>query len=299
MNTSIDYMTTADGCRIRYCLRTAANRTRRGTFMVLSGRSEFLEKYNETMGELTQRGYDVYSFDWRGQGLSTRMLADRLKGYVRHYDDYLTDLSQFLQSVVIPAADPPFYLLAHSMGAHIGMRYMHDNASFFEKAVLTAPMIDLPMPTALKKMLGVYTAWMVNLGFGDRYVTGNRKYSPGDRSFKKNRLTGDRKRFEHMQQLQIQNPDLTLGGVTHRWLRETLRSIKVVNGRGFAGRITIPVLTLSAEKDTVVSNPAQTSFSSRLKHGQLVTLPGSMHEILIETDAVRTKFWDVFDDYML
>jgi len=84
-NPSIGYMTTGEGSRIRYGSWQSENRTHRGTVLLLSGRSEFLEKYFETVGELIQRGHDVYSFDWRGQGLSTRMLANRHKGFVRTY----------------------------------------------------------------------------------------------------------------------------------------------------------------------------------------------------------------------
>jgi lysophospholipase len=101
-----------------------------------------------------------------------------------------------------------------------------------------------------------------------------------------------------MQKLQAENPRLAIGGVTHRWLLETMRSIEIVTHNKFAGRLSVPVLVISAANDTVVSNRAQMDFCSRLKNGGQVTLPGSLHEILIERDAILKMFWDAFDDYM-
>ena len=60
--------------------------------MILSGgRTEPIEKYYETASELTARGFVVLCHDWRGQGLSWRLLPDRLKGHAAGSDDFVTD----------------------------------------------------------------------------------------------------------------------------------------------------------------------------------------------------------------
>src|SRR5204863_274406 len=54
----------------------------KGTVCVFTGRSEFIEKYFETVRNLRQRGFAVAVMDWRGQGHSSRQLPDRRKGHV-------------------------------------------------------------------------------------------------------------------------------------------------------------------------------------------------------------------------
>ena len=54
--------------------------TARASVVLFGGRGEFIEKYaTEVVGELLARGFAVLSMDWRGQGLSSRMLADPAK----------------------------------------------------------------------------------------------------------------------------------------------------------------------------------------------------------------------------
>ena len=47
----------------------------RGTIVLLTGRSDYMERYFETMRDLVARGFCVASFDWRGQGGSDRRQA--------------------------------------------------------------------------------------------------------------------------------------------------------------------------------------------------------------------------------
>ena len=96
-NVRFGYFTTADGMLIRYGRWSYESKNPRGSVVLLGGRKEFLEKYAETAADLNQRGFAVFGFDWRGRGLSIRMLPDRLKGFVRHHDDYGQDLHDFLQ----------------------------------------------------------------------------------------------------------------------------------------------------------------------------------------------------------
>src|SRR5579859_1726679 len=82
---------TPDGTAVRYA-RWPAERRERGTACLLQGRAEFIEKYFEVVQELRSRGLSVIAFDWRGQGLSDRALADPHKGHVESFRQYDTDL---------------------------------------------------------------------------------------------------------------------------------------------------------------------------------------------------------------
>ena len=89
---------TQDGVLLRHA-RWAAERRSKGTVCLLQGRAEFIEKYFEVVRELKNRDFAVVTFDWRGQGLSGRVLADRRKGYVENFRQYDTDLETVMTEV--------------------------------------------------------------------------------------------------------------------------------------------------------------------------------------------------------
>lgn len=293
-----DYFTTADGTTIRSGRWRTEVGSPRGSVALLGGRKEFLEKYSETAANLNRRGFEVFGCDWRGQGLSSRMLPDRLKGYVRHYDDYVQDLEDFFQRVVQPEAVRPIHVLAHSMGAHVAIRYLHRQPAGIDKAVLVAPMLDIntkPFPRWLARGLA---------GLG-RHFDGGRALVPGsdkrtnfDRPFEGNALTADPRRFAVEKVAVAQNPDLALGGVTFAWLTATLASIAHIHQPGYLEAIRTPVLMVAAGADRVVSAAAQRSACRRLPNGRLVIIADARHEILMETDAVRSRFWEAFDAFI-
>jgi lysophospholipase len=116
---------------------------RRGTVCIFQGRSEWIEKYFETVRDLRARGFAVAVLDWRGQGLSERMLVDRLKGHVRDFSEYDTDLETFMREIVLPDCPPPLFAIGHSTGAAILLRAAHRGQRWFDRIVLTSPLIAL------------------------------------------------------------------------------------------------------------------------------------------------------------
>src|SRR5262249_39034223 len=133
---------TPDGVSLRYA-RWAPPPGRKGTVVLLQGRAEYIEKYFETVRDLRARGFAVATFDWRGQGMSARVLRDRRKGYVRSFADYATDLETVMHEIVLPDCPPPIFCLAHSMGGAVAIRCCHDGNRWFERVVLSAPLIAL------------------------------------------------------------------------------------------------------------------------------------------------------------
>jgi len=297
-NVSIGYFTAADGTAIRNALWSPRGKNPLGSVVLLGGRKEFLEKYTETAADLNQRGFVVFGFDWRGQGLSSRMLPDRLKGFVRNYDDYVQDLEEFFQRVVQPVAVRPIYLLAHSMGGHVALRYLHRQPPGFDKAVLVAPMLDIntkPFPRWLVKGL----VWLGHrIGSDEALVPGSDKRTNFDRPFEGNALTADPRRFAMEKNAVAQNPDLALGGVTFAWLSATFASIAHIRRPGFLEEVRVPLLMVAAGTDRVVSVAAQKSGCRRLPNCRLLIISEARHEILMETDAIRTRFWKAFDAFI-
>ena len=54
------------------------------------------------------------------------------------------DVETFVQQVVLPDCPPPHFALAHSMGGAVMLRLAHAGKRWFDRMVLSAPMIDLP-----------------------------------------------------------------------------------------------------------------------------------------------------------
>src|SRR5258705_10230583 len=134
---------TPDGAELRFA-RWAQPAGRKGTVCVFTGRAEQIEKYFETVRDLRDRGFAVAMIDWRGQGHSSRRLRDPGKGYIRDFSDFEIDVETFVQQVVLPDCPPPFFALAHSMGGAVMLRVAHGGKRWFDRMVLSAPMIDLP-----------------------------------------------------------------------------------------------------------------------------------------------------------
>ncbi|GBC61695.1 alpha/beta hydrolase [Desulfonema ishimotonii] len=297
MHPYIDYLTTFDRRILRYGIWRCNRHIRQGSVILTSGRSEFMEKYLETIADLNQRGFDVYSFDWRGQGLSSRLLANRHKGFVHAYDDYVRDLAFFMDEVVRLAAWPRI-LMGHSMGGHIILRYLHDCPRAVRQAILISPMIDVntaPFPRPVARFL---TRQALRDGRQYAYATGYGDYRhPDEKSFRRNKLTSDFRRFMIERDAVEKNPNLALGGVTYGWLAATFDSVEILRQPGYGARIQTPVLMVSAGNDRVVSACAQKKFCLDLPRGRRVEIPGACHEILQETDDIRSIFWRVFDQF--
>ncbi len=285
-----------DGLNLRYGQWPSAVRPLRGSVLLLQGRAEFLEKYGETIRDLNARGWDVFSFDWRGQGKSDRMLSDPLKGHVQSYDQYLADLDFFVRSIVSGGCREPLILLAHSMGAHVALRYLVLHPNPFAKIVLAAPMIGIS--SAPVSLLGWISRLQVRLQRQDRQIPGTGRLHSVDRAFTGNRLTSDAVRFDRMRAYVRQNPRLAAHCVTYGWMAATLASIHVLQHAPVEERITCPALFAIAEQDRVVSNKAAYRLAGRLPNYRWVVVPGARHELLQERDELRNLFWRAFDRFL-
>jgi lysophospholipase len=287
---------TPDGVTLRFA-RFAPPAGRKGTVVVLQGRAEYIEKYFETVRDLRARGFAVATFDWRGQGMSERVLSDGRKGYVRNFSQYATDLEAIMEQVVLPDCPPPIFALGHSMGAAIAIRACYDGHRWFERMVLSAPMIAL-RPGRLTTVAGPLARFMRMLGRGSGYVPAGDAKTMGAEGFIGNVLTSDPVRYARNAAVLEEAPELGVGAPTVAWLDAALRLMKRLAAPGFAGHIRQPILLVAAGRDEVVSTPAIETFGMNLLAGRHLILAGSKHEILQEQDHYRNQFWAAFDAFV-
>jgi lysophospholipase len=289
-----------DGKPIRFARWEPTRGARRGTVCCFTGRSEFIEKYFEMVADLRRRGFTVAIMDWRGQGGSYRSLSNPRKACVSDFSEYDRDLECFMREVVLPDCPPPYVALAHSMGGHILLRHAGEPSSWFERMVISAPMLAFhasKMGTH-PGLVRLYAAVGKLAGFGKAYVQGGSDDSGDPTEFENNPLTSDRDRFLRNRALLDAAPHLLVGSPTIGWLNAALRSMRMLNDPSYARRVTVPLLIFVAGNDTIVEARAIEDFAGRLKIGTHVTLPYARHEILQETDLIRGRFWAAFDAYL-
>ena len=288
-----------DGTWIR-CATWAADEAvePRGVCALFDGQTEFLEKYGEVVGELTARGFAVAALDWRGQGGSMRSLPDTLKAHVGDFDEYDADLEAFLEQVVRPMSEAPPLALAHSMGGNVVLRALHDRPNAFAAAVMTAPMLE-PDTRGYPGWLARLVSRAHNLrGVSSDWVWGMQERDPLKMAFEDNLVTSDRGRFARAQAAVAAHPEIRLAGPTWGWLEAAYRSMARVTAPGYAEAITTPVLILGAGRDRIVKTSAERTFARRLPKGSYVEIADAEHEIMMENDSIRARFWAAFDAFV-
>ena len=287
---------TQDGVNLRFA-RWAPPRGRKGTVVLLQGRAEYIEKYYETVRDLRARGFAVAAFDWRGQGLSDRALSDRRKGHVRNFSEYATDLDAVMEQVVLPDCPPPIFALGHSMGAAIAIHVCDDGNRWFERIVLSSPMIAL-RSGRFTALLGPLARSMRFLGRGGGYVPTGDDRPVGAEEFIGNLLTSDPVRYARNAAVIEEEPDLGVGAPTVAWVDAALRFMKRFAAPGYAAQIRQPILLLAAGHDEVVSTPAIETFGMSLLAGRHLIVAGAKHELLQEQNHYRDQFWAAFDAFV-
>jgi lysophospholipase len=293
------FITSGDGKRLRVGRwDVAPGGAPRGFCAIFDGQTEFIEKYEEVAGELAARGFAGAILDWRGQGGSERLLADPLKAHVGDFSEYDTDLSAFMDAVVRPAAQVPPLALAHSMGAHILLRALNRNPHTFSAAVMTAPMLE----TATRG----YPRWLVRAislahrrkDIANDWVWGMQARDPLRVPFDDNLVTSDRERYARNRALVAGQPEIRLAGPTWCWLEAAYRSMARLAKPGFAEAIATPCLVFGAGRDRIVETRAIRDFVQRMPRARYVEIPEAAHEILMENDSIRAKFWREFDRFV-
>jgi lysophospholipase len=271
---------------------------RRGTVCIFQGRSEWIEKYFETVRDLRARGFAVASLDWRGQGLSERALSDRRKGYVRDFSEYDTDLETFMREVVLPDCPPPIFAIGHSTGATVLIRAAHRGHRWFDRMVLTAPLIALG---GIDHSMGASAMLIRALriaGFGSMYVPKQQTGVIESRPFVGNILTSDPVRYARNAAILEAEPALALGAPTVAWTDAAFRAMHALRERSYPARIRQPMLIVAGGNDAVVSNAAVEDFASMLRAGSHLVVVGAQHELLMEQDRFRSQFWAAFDAFV-
>jgi lysophospholipase len=248
----------------------------RGSVILAPGRTEYIEKYAETISDLLARGFNVLTVDHRGQGWSDRLGATAHAG---HLDSFAKATDHMARAVaaVSDKLTGKRILLSHSMGGTICLEALLTNAiPNVVGAAFSAPMWGILGPPGM----GLLAKSLVATGKG-------KDVAPS-------LPTTDPKRFARNNALMLEQPALQIAGPTNGWLDEAMKTMASFTPARLS-QINLPILVVSAEGETIVDNAAHVRICGQVPHGQLRVVAGSKHELLHEVDAIRAAFWAHFD----
>lgn len=276
-----------DGLRLRMGLWWPDSAAR-GTVLLFPGRTEYLEKYDVIAARLAAEGFAVLAIDWRGQGLSDRLLRDPRAGHITDFADYQTDAVEMAVAADALALPRPWHLLAHSMGGCIGLAALL-NGLPVRTAAFSAPMWGLHHPrvpgavitglTGTAQRLGRSGQTAIGTGGGGTYLL--------DAPFRGNALTGDPLQWARLVAQAGSWPELTLGGATYAWIaaaRAECRRLAALPSP------ELPVLIGLGGAEAVVSATAIRSRAALWPQAHLLDLPGARHELMFEAPPVAERF---------
>ncbi|MBI1214478.1 MAG: alpha/beta fold hydrolase [Alphaproteobacteria bacterium] len=295
----------AKGADIRYGSLKAEGESK-GTLVILQGFRENIEKYFELVREMHDKGFDVYLMDWRGQGGSERYIkANPQKAHSEGYDENLETLDQFMTTIVDTsgtkggsAPAKPLIMMAHSMGAHLGLRYLHDHEGVFDSAVLSAPMMDI-VTGGLPRPLARQMAKFAKAGnYLEKYIPGGADWNDAADKFDGNQVTHDPDRFEAAKQVLRDKPELQIGDPTYGWVYHAFSSVDILNDEAYLSAIKTPVLMGIAGQDKVVDRPAQERACGILPNCEKIDVPGARHELWMERDDLRKMWTDKVESFL-
>jgi len=285
----------AGGLRLRlgfWCPKGKA----RGTVFISPGRAEPIEKYYEVVSDLLQRNFCVLVHDWRGQGLSARLLPDRLKGHARSADEFLDDFQRLLDAFE-DRAPKPWVMMGHSMGAALNLLSLTRGEERFGAAVLINPMLRIKTGKHSLWSVTFRTDWKVKHGLGSEYVP-ELFDDPFEHTFEDDALTHDAARYNLWREQLFACPHLAVGSPTWGWLLFALRlGENLLKDKGkLIKRIRTPVSVVCSGDDSLMMKAPTRLYVKKLPKGRLLEIPGAEHEILMERDEYRRVFWAEFDE---
>ena len=276
------WIAAADGVRLRavHWEGDAPN----GTVLILTGRTEYAEKYGRVAADLVARGFGCATLDWRGQGLSARGHPDAARGHVDSFSEYQADLDALLAHMRALGLPGPYHMLAHSMGGCIGLRALIRGTEV-ASACFTAPMWGVLMRPTLR-----VAAW--GLSSASRLVGLSHMAAPGRsatledavEAAEANMLTRDAESFDWVRRQVTRHPELSLAAPSLHWLNEALRETRALSRLASPD---LPCLTLLGDEEWVVDSVRVHERMARWPGAAFEIVPGGRHELLIEDAATR------------
>jgi lysophospholipase len=257
----------------------------------LPGMGEPSIKYYELFDILRLTQTTFYGWDHIGQGFSSHLLPEQpQKVHLDSFSTHIAPLKNFFED--LRKKHTKIIVIAHSMGAHLALRTAIENPNLIDLMVLTSPLIKINTSW----VPATFVEWLLH--FYD-----NESYPPlySLLSHKKTRntfVTNSLKRQEEFKKTIARFPEIKRQGATVGWLKAAFESTKEFQKLS-RNNLTMPLLILQAETDYLVDNKEQVLFCAEIKNCKIEVIKNSKHEILFETDEVRSQTIDKIRNFIL
>jgi len=265
----------------------------RGSLLFAGGRGDFIEKYLESLYHWHGQGWNVASFDWRGQGESRGTIKG---GHLDSFDPLIDDANSIVAEW-LATTPAPHVLIGHSMGGHLTLRLIAERRPAIEAAVLVAPMIGInatPVPPWLGRRAATMLAM---LGWREKpaWKQNERPAPPG--ASRQLYLTTCPDRYADELWWREQQPGFDLGPPSWGWLTAAFRSMARLTPKVLRG-VETPILIIGTDNDRLVSPTAIRRAARLLPNVELLMFPKAAHELLRESDPVRLVALARIDDFL-
>lgn len=97
----------------------------KAVILLIHGLGEHLGRYEHVSAAFNAAGYAVVGLDHRSHGKS----EGEPRCFVRHFDVFIQDLGILWEQIKSHYAELPRFVLGHSMGGHIAVRFTHQHQS--------------------------------------------------------------------------------------------------------------------------------------------------------------------------
>lgn len=265
----------------------------RGSLIFAGGRGDFIEKYLEPIDHWYRRGWNVASFDWRGQGDSRGTING---GHLDSFDPLVADGAALIAQWM-DETPGPHVAIAHSMGGHLLLRVLAEHRPPLAGAVLVAPMIGInatPIPSWLGRLTAQsLTAW----GWAQRRAWKHNERPAPAGSTRQSYLTGCLDRYGDEIWWREREPGYDLGPPTWGWMNAAFQSIGTLSAARLR-QVDLPILILAARRDRLVSPAAIRRAARLLPRAETLVFPDAAHELLREGDPVRLEALDRIDRFL-
>jgi lysophospholipase len=124
--------------------------------LFVHGLAEHSGRYEHVMTHFADRGFDCWALDYRGHGQSPG-----LRVHVDRFDEFLTDVAALHDMARTARPKVPLYLVGHSQGGLIGLRYALAHPQGLAGIIVSSPFLGLhpdATPPAVLKLVANITA---------------------------------------------------------------------------------------------------------------------------------------------
>lgn len=254
-----------------------------GNLVIIPGRGETEHKYAELLYCLSSMKIRAAVLFPRGQGLSSRLLADDQKCHMESFADVTADLQFLIDSLKFD----DYAMLAFSLGGLEALDFIYKTEHLPSALALIVPFLwpaTHMSPQLLKSVVGVLGALPL----------ARTRYTPYGKAYKRipfaeNHHSHDEVRYNRYHDYYAAHPELTIGSPTWGFVRQT--TMKQTELFRMKRQLPVRILCMNAELDRVVSPQAAREFFNMHRTDALVpiitTIKNAFHDVLNEKDEIR------------